>query len=417
MSFINTIKKENLIDISLGLFLASLPLPFAFINITFGLFILSCILSYKELKFNLNKAILLPIAYYLLCVISLTFSINQHETGKYLSKSIFFLIVPLCFLFLPKINIKRRNFIFDIFSYAMVFASIFYLIRATYRFITTGDSDHFFYHSLVSLKVNAIYVSLFIGVAFIYLVNKSFKKNYEYIFSIILFAFLILLSSKNVIIITLIALLFFIFKTIRLNKKKPVLILLIIIGLFTIPLSKKIYERFQLEFVNTQENIVLEDGVINVSHKNAWVQEKFDNNHYFNGTAFRIYQIRVFKDIISENNKFITGYGASAVQQKIKAKLLNDGLVDYYIELNFHNQYLQSFATLGILGFLLLLSIQIISWVKSIKRKDALFIYFTLLVTSIMFTESLFERQRGIVFFVTLYCIFHHTFFNKSKAN
>ena len=181
MNFINTFRKENLIDISLGLFLASLPLPFGFINITFGLFILSCILSYKELKFNLNKTILLPIGYYLLCVISLFFSIDQHETGKYLSKGIFFLVIPLCFLFMPKINQKRRNLIFDIFSYAMVIVSIFFLIQATYRFITTGDSDHFFYHALVTLEVNAIYISLFIGMAFIYLLNKLPKKIYDYI--------------------------------------------------------------------------------------------------------------------------------------------------------------------------------------------------------------------------------------------
>lgn len=415
MNFIKSIKKENLIDISLGLFLASLPLPFGFINITFGLFILSCILSYKELKFNLNKTILLPIGYYLLCVISLFFSIDQHETGKYLSKGIFFLIIPLCFLFLPKINLKRRNFIFDIFSYAMVMGSIFYLIRATYRFMTTGDSDYFFYHALVTLEVNAIYISLFIGMAFIYLLNKLPKKIYDYISLFILFAFLVLLSSKNVIVITLIGTLISIFRLVKVNKTKSILLILLVAAITSIPLSQKLYERFESEFKDTRENVVLDNGIINVSLKNAWNQEQFNHNHYFNGSAFRIYQARIFKEIISNNHRYISGYGSSAVQPKIREVQLEDGLYDYYLDLNFHNQYLQSFATLGILGFLILLLFQLIDWIKSFKQKDILFFYFTLLTTSIMFTESLFERQRGIVFFVILFCIFNKTF-KKYKA-
>lgn len=300
----------------------------------------------------------------------------------------------------------------------MVMGSIFYLIRATYRFMTTGDSDYFFYHALVTLEVNAIYISLFIGMAFIYLLNKLPKKIYDYISLFILFAFLVLLSSKNVIVITLIGTLISIFRLVKVNKTKSILLILLVAAITSIPLSQKLYERFESEFKDTRENVVLDNGIINVSLKNAWNQEQFNHNHYFNGSAFRIYQARIFKEIISNNHRYISGYGSSAVQPKIREVQLEDGLYDYYLDLNFHNQYLQSFATLGILGFLILLLFQLIDWIKSFKQKDILFFYFTLLTTSIMFTESLFERQRGIVFFVILFCIFNKTLKNiKPKTN
>lgn len=417
MNFIQSFKKENLIDISLGLILASLPLPFGFINITFGFFIVSCLVSYKTLQFNLNKTLIIPIVYYLLCVLSLVFSVDTQETIKYLSKGIFFLIIPLCFFFLPKINQKRRNFIFDIFSYAMGFTALFCIARAGIRFIKTGDIDYFFYHELVSLEVNAIYVSLFIGTAFIYLLNKISKKSLEYILLIILFAFLILLSSKNVIVITLIATIISLFKIVKVNRKKSIFALFIVAGIAVIPLSQKLYERFQLEFKNTSENVVIDNGIINVSLQNAWLQDQFDHNHYFNGSAFRVYQARIFKEIISVDHRYLTGYGSSAVQPKIKEVQLEDGLYDYYLDLNFHNQYLQSFANLGILGFVMILIFNGINWFKSCKTNDMFFVYYALLTTSIMFTESLFERQRGIVFFVLMYCILHQTILNKKQSN
>ncbi|MBS7332676.1 MAG: O-antigen ligase family protein [Weeksellaceae bacterium] len=407
MNFIKKIKKEIFIDCCLGLLLASLPLPFGFINIALGLFIISCIISYKELKFNRNIALFIPIIYYCLCVFSLAFSIDTQATLKYLSKGIFFLIIPLFFLFIPKLSKERCLRIFDIFSYSMVVASIIYLIRATINYYISGDTDHFFYHSLVTLDVNAIYISLFIGLAFINLLNKASKKIYDYIFTFILFGFLILLSSKNVIVITLIAMGFSLLRLIKIKQKKSIIALLIVGILMSIPLSKKIYERFDLEFINTSENVVLENGIINVSIKNAWDQKHFDGNHYFNGSSFRVYQIRIFNEIMQENNSYLTGIGVSAEQEKIKEKQINYELDNYYGDLNFHNQYIQSFAGLGVMGIILVVILNLNNWIKSIRQRDILFFYFTLLTTSIMFTESLFERQRGIVFFVILYCIFN----------
>lgn len=406
-------KYKNYVVISLILLLASLPLPFGFINVSFGILVLAVILNYKQLKFKFSFALLIPILFYLLCVTSLIWTINQKDTAKYLSKGLFFIVLPILFSFLPKIELKKRDVILNNYSYLMVLATIFYLFRALYRFIKTGEAHYFFYHDLVTLEVNAIYISLFISFAFINLFIKKDKKWFDFIAIPLLFCFLILLSSKNVIIITLLGTFLSFFYNKIVLKKKNILLILGAFLILMIPLSSKIKERFELEFQHTSENILLENGVYNVSLKNAWEQETFGHNYYFNGTAFRLYQIRLFTELIDENQILWTGFGASAAQEKIKEKQYQYNLVDYYGDLNFHNQYIQSFIELGVFGMIILIIMILVSWIKALKNGDFVFLFFCLLMTSIMFTESLFHRQRGIVFFMLLYCIFHQTIQNK----
>ena len=398
---------QQLIGLSITLLLASLPLPFAFINIAFGLLVLAVILNYKQLHFKFSYALLIPIVYYFLCVGSLSWTIEAKETGKYLSKGLFFLALPILFSFVPKLKIEKRQVIFNNYSYLMTIATIFYLLRALYRFIKTGESHYFFYHDLVTLEVNAIYISLFVSFAFINLFVKKNKNGYDYLAIFLLFSVLILLSSKNVIFITLLSVVVSFFFKNSILKKKNFLLILGALVILMIPLSSKLKERFDLEIQNTTQNITLENGIVNVSIKNAWEQKTFGAEYYLNGTAFRLYQIRLFKEFLEENNMFWTGLGASAAQGKIIEKQRNNKLVDYFGKLNFHNQYIQSFAELGLFGFVLLLTMVIFNWVVAIRNKDFIYLFFTILTTSIMFTESLFQRQRGVVFFVLLYCIFH----------
>lgn len=401
--------KESIRDFSLALLLASLPLPFAFINIFAGLFCLLTILCIKKENIQFNKALITPILYYLLCIIALIWTIDINLTTKYLSKSIFFLLIPLFFFLISPFHKQNRNKIFLNYSYLTGVIALIFLLMALVKYLKTKDINSFFYHELVTLEVNAIYVSLFVSFAAIFLLNKRLKKYYDYLMLIILFIFLILLSSKNVIIVTFLGVILTLIKNFKLINKRNFIIITIASILVLIPISTKIYERFKLELVNGKENQVLDNGTINVSLKNAWTQNQFSANYYFNGSAFRLYQVRIFKEMMSENKKFFNGFGPSTVQQVIIEKQSADHLHPNYNEYNFHNQYLQTFSTLGIVGIILLVIMHATNWIRSIQQKDIYFFYFTLLTTSIMFTESLFERQRGILFFIVLFCIFNHT--------
>ena len=86
-----------------------------------------------------------------------------------------------------------------------------------------------------------------------------------------------------------------------------------------------------------------------------------------------------------------------------------------YGTFNFHNQYVQNFAELGCIGFLLLVLILSINLKNAFKNKDFIHIAFTVLMISLFLTESFLWRQRGVVFFTVFYCLFNTTIYPDNK--
>jgi hypothetical protein len=95
----------------------------------------------------------------------------------------------------------------------------------------------------------------------------------------------------------------------------------------------------------------------------------------------------------------------------------NDALYDAYQEngltgayehkFNAHNQYLQTFIGLGLVGFLSLLSLTLLPLVRTALRKEFLpFIFFLLIVLN-FFVESMLQTAAGVLFFGFFYCFFY----------
>ena len=73
--------------------------------------------------------------------------------------------------------------------------------------------------------------------------------------------------------------------------------------------------------------------------------------------------------------------------------------------MNFHNQYIQVFSELGVFGFLLLLIMLTLSIRNAIGSKNYFHIAFSVLMISLFITESFLWRQRGVTFFIVMYCV------------
>jgi hypothetical protein len=184
----------------------------------------------------------------------------------------------------------------------------------------------------------------------------------------------------------------------------------------------KIKDRFKAEFQsNTEKSIshtVLDldkslDGINVLSIKEAWTNEKFTPNDFFPGTAFRVYQARIFVELFQEENVFWKGYGLNASYKKLEEKAIkydvfrgNESQEGYQTK-NFHNQYIQNFAELGVFGFLILMVLLTLNLKKATKNKDFIQIAFAVLMISLFLTESFLWRQRGVMFFSLLYCLFN----------
>jgi O-antigen ligase len=150
-----------------------------------------------------------------------------------------------------------------------------------------------------------------------------------------------------------------------------------------------------------------DDGVNYVSIYEAWNTEKFGHGDYFPGTAFRVYQFRMFLEIVKEEPIFWQGLGLNASLHKLLEKEKKYNLYPGYGTFNFHNQYVQNFAELGCIGFLLLIVLLFLNLKNAITYKDFTAISFAILMISLFLTESFLWRQTGVLYFIIFYCLFH----------
>ena len=399
--------------------LLCIPLGYAFNSAALALLIFITIINFKKDNFRLEKYLFLPVALYFLMLLSLLWSIDKQRTISSISKELPLVLFPICFLLFKSFSEVETKKIIKGFSYGIVVYSIFYLIKALIRFYISKDTSVFFYHELVTKDVNAIHVSVYVAISFFYFLVKPIKTNIDKLAIAILFLMVFLLSSKNIVVvfIGLLAYYYLFFsKTAKKLRLRNLILLLVI--LLSLPFIGKVKERFKQEYetimTDSSVNDVISKGsdrVYNVSIKQAWNNDKFNPNDFFPGTAFRVYQFRIFIEFLQEEAIFWKGFGLDASYSKIEEKgiqhnlFLGDKNQEGYQKMNFHNQYIQVFAELGIFGLLLLLIILGLTIRNSIISKNYFHIAFSVLMISLFLTESFLWRQRGVTFFIVMYCL------------
>lgn len=229
--------------------------------------------------------------------------------------------------------------------------------------------------------------------------------------------------------VLLIAVYFFFFSK-SANKMRLRNLIILTAAIFTFLYFGKIKEKVQFEFnIKSESNIghtvinKKEIGSNIISMKEAWYNEKFNQTDYFSGTSFRVYQTRLFFEFLKEESIFWTGFGLNASYNKIEEKGIHYNVfqgnndVEGYQKKNFHNQYIQVFAELGVVGFLLLLLILGLNLKNALKNKDFVHIAFAILMISLFLTESFLWRQRGVVFFTLFYCLFNAKNYSLIRTN
>ncbi len=94
------------------------------------------------------------------------------------------------------------------------------------------------------------------------------------------------------------------------------------------------------------------------------------------------------------------GVGTGDIKDELREEYLKNNYTEPYSENhNAHNQYLQLFATLGILGILIFFIILFLPFGIGLKRKNILFVIFGVIICINFFFESMLEKQVGAMFF------------------
>jgi O-antigen ligase len=414
------LKQENShhpLFLPIVLVLCCIPLSYAVNSMALVLFALVTLVTFRRQNVRIDWILMLPVLLYALMALSLLWTVDMEESSRAISKELSLLIVPVCFMIFAAVSAQMRQKIIRYFSFAMTGYCIFYLIKAVVRFALSHDSSVLFYHELVTKDVNAIHVSVYVAIAFFYFLSKARKTLLEIACAAILFVTLFLLSSKNVIgVFILLCGIYYLFFSGISRKAKWASVGVLGILIASLALVPKIRERFKIEIQTaTQDSTINNDigtgGVRNISIRQAWNNNDFTPNDYFAGTPFRVYQLRIFFEMMAEDNAWLTGYGLNASYVKIEKKTLSynlfagDEKTAGYQKKNFHNQYVQNFAELGIFGLLLLIAMLAVNLKNGLQQKDFVHISFAVLMISLFLTESFLWRQRGVTFFTMMYCL------------
>jgi len=261
------------------------------------------------------------------------------------------------------------------------------VILASLRYVESNNVQDFFYTGL-SVFLHPGYFSMYLSLCLAFLFknlnkeDKLFRSNQiSWILISIIFTAIYLLSSKSGIISGL--LISLVFSIITLRRKV---------------LSKKI---MRLGFLLSLLILVAILIPTKTNRLNSIINDletfQYKKDYELNTSGQRIFIWQAAIRVIKENFWLGTGVG-NENKALLKQLELEDHQYLLLLKPNAHNQFLQVFMTLGIGGFLFFTSYIFLPLYLSLKRKDILLLSFSIIIIVNALTESIFNRQAGILF-------------------
>ena len=145
-------------------------------------------------------------------------------------------------------------------------------------------------------------------------------------------------------------------------------------------------------------------------------KENIDTTKEVDGTVARVIVWQNALEVIKENPVFGVGTGDTkqALMNKYKEKNISTALEN---ELNAHNTFLQTYMSIGVFGFLVLvLSLIIPAWF-AFKQKKIVYLLFLVLVAFHFLVESMLAKQAGVVFYAFFNAVLFYNAFGENKSS
>jgi O-antigen ligase len=375
------------------LFFVTLPLKNSYNSISILLILIFAFSKFQ--KFNIKRVLNFPVllSYFILYVVSLAYTTDVSSGLESLLRHSVFLIFPMLF---SSLNFKKSN-INTALNYFIVWICLlaFYSEIATIWKLLVNDQSLFLwfrkdfsYKALGSIiGIHPPYMSLFTSYCVLLLIDKigdNKKRNFVYIITILfLFFYTIHLSSRLPIVALLLVSTVFYFKKLLVHNSlsKAFFKLFILIGIvFTLLLSVR----------STRYRFAEVFGM------------KYSSGLYIKSGPDKLEQ---WAAAIDANENVLFGNGLGDVNESLIASNKRHGLMkNANRKYNAHNQYIQTYVGLGIIGLILLFGIFLYSW-DTKKPLFKLNNYFLIYLSIVFLSESYLQRHHGIVFIVFILCV------------
>ena len=291
---------------------------------------------------------------------------------------------------------EQRIVIIKLFAVLMMLMALTDLTHAFLEYLVSGNQEAFYYIHLPYLLASKVhyvawYYSFAIFVSIDHLMSSNSNRALWFLGLLILLFSLILLSSRAFILAFIVVfILSFLkwFKTVKVSSLMWAKILSIA-ALFI----------FFLVFLPST-NLRLNDTFVELQKMFGYDTPKQTNP--------RVFIWRYGAEVIAKNPIF--GFGVGDAKGELGLALEScdamfwNGEQNVPIQkknYNFHNQFMQTWAEVGIFGFLILLFIMIHPFL--LNNSHPLFLIFIGLTFIGCLTESMFERQAGVVLFAFMY--------------
>jgi len=349
----------------------------------------------KRLRERHNRLYLLSFAsLYLFYLIGILYSSNLNYAVFDLEVKLSLLIFPIIFSTIKKEVFTVSNFekILIVFIVGCFVGTVISLVDA---FIIFSDNNQFseFYYIELSFFHHPGYFAMYLNFSIVIIINILLKKGISkynrkqtllLILLIIYFSlFVIMLSSKAGIMGLFILFFITVAHVIVIEKQfvAGLFLVVIIFGLF--------YAAFNIFPYSLLRIVEAKQVVENV--------ENIENNAS-DGSAGRILIWENSVEIIKRN--FLVGVGTGDVKDCLIDKYKENNIKKaLQLRSNAHNQFLQTFITLGIIGFLILSLSLILPAYYTFRHKHFLYLLFLIIVSINFLVESMLETQAGVVFY------------------
>ena len=394
-----------------------------YLNITptlLGLFLLNWLVEAdfkaKLQRIKENKLIfpfLAVTGFYAMYLIGMTYTANLDFGRTDLLLKLPFLLFPLLIfttnskLWKPKMT---QNLLFT-FAAGNLLALFISLIHSAIRSEGTF-SIYYFHYGNASLFYHPSYASMYYCFSFVIifyvLINNqlsSWKKIIAWFMFLLFPMGIALLDSRTGLLAFAATIVMFAFYIVIFNRKKSLRfflymsVLFCIFGAIYLLLPKEINRLFVSIYQMKVENIKVE----NINVENINVEEL--NEDVRLGKIDARAQIWISAvEVIKEHP--VLGVGTGDVK---------DALMEKYIQYNFyksqeyrfnaHNQFLQIMVTFGLAGFAIFLTFLASIFWMSWKKRSVLLFAFGLIGLVNFWTESMFEKQIGVMFFAFFFAL------------
>lgn len=348
--------------------------------------------------------------FYLLELAGLLYTRHPAEGFYHAQTEASFLVIPLLYAGQRKTHrADLTGAVMKVFCASVCVTSVYCVTIGVFHYVRTSDVTFLFYHQLVSpVSQHAVYFSMYVFICVVFL-TEGLKKQLpskKAVGILLLLGYfcllLFLLRSKMVIAFTLLYAVSGLLRSLvvrRAVRPRHVFNMAVIVAaplaLFTAnPFSREVSRMKESDF-----------AVLTHKHFNA--------GDYFDEVQLRLLLWKFSFEILDHTHSWWAGVSPGDARYKINEIIREKGMYTGepgtgrrgYLNYNLHDQYLETLFRSGLWGLLLLLAILYAALAGAIGSRDAVLTSVVLLFAAVFLTESVLERQIGIVPFFFFVCL------------